>query len=162
VRTATVEVVRQVEFEPKVFNAAYVFVVEFLMADPLWYAESKTTVGPTIITMSSQNITINNAGTYESQKAIFTITGPITNPILTIGAIWMKYTGSVGSGSTLVIDCGAWTAKLDGVDVSGNISHDGALCWLPIPVSTTNSLNVASSGYTSGTTVKVQFYAPYV
>lgn len=162
VRTAVVEVVKEVEFEPRIGNAAYVFVVEFLMADPLWYADTKTTVGPTVITMASQNVTVNNAGTYESQKGVFTLTGPITNPILTIGAIWMKYSGAVGSGQTLVIDCSEWTAKLDGVDVSGNMSHDGALCWLPIPASATNSLNVASSGYTGATTVQVEFYAPFV
>lgn len=161
-RTATVEVAKAVEFTPKLFNEAYVLVVDFLMADPLWYAESKTTVGPTTITAASQNITVNNAGSYESQKGIITITGPITNPKLAIGSNWVQYTGTVGSGSTLVIDCSAWTAKVNGTDYSGNITHDGALCWLPIPASATNTLTVTCSGYAGATTVKVEFYAPYI
>lgn len=159
VRTATVEVVNQVTFEPKVGNLAYVFMVDFLMSDPLWYAETKTAFGPTTITMASQNITVTNAGTYQSEKAIFTLAGPLSNPKLTIGSVWVQYTGAIAGGQSLVIDCGAWTALLAGADVSGNITHDGDLCWLPIPVGA-NTLAVTTG--TTGGTVKVEFYAPYI
>jgi hypothetical protein len=159
-RLATVEVVRQVEFEPKVFNAAYVFMVEFLMADPLWYAEAATTVGPTVIYQSPQNITVTSAGSYRSDKAIFTIAGTITNPKLAIGAYWVQYTGTVGSGQSLVINCGTFTATLDGADVSGLITHEGGTVWLPVAAGA-NSLAVTCSG-TPGGSVTVTFTAPYV
>jgi len=161
IRTATAEVVATIDFEPKGLDSAYTFVVEFLLADPWWYAESLTTVGPTAITQSPQNITVTNGGTYKVEQAIITVTGPITNPKFAVGSIWVQYTGTVGSGETLVIDCGDWTAELDGADVSGNISHAGALRWLEFAVGG-NTLAVTSSGYGGGTTVTVAFYAPYV
>lgn len=160
-RLATVEVVSPVEFEPKVFNAAYVFMVEFLMADPLWYAESATTVGPTTITQNPQNITVTNPGSYESVKGVFTVRGPATNPKLTNGSYWVQYTGSVPSGQDLVIDCGAFTALLNGADVSGDISHEGGTVWLPVP-SLASTLTATISGYGAGTAVTVVFTAPYV
>lgn len=159
-RLATVEVVRQVEFEPKVFNAAYVFMVEFLMADPLWYAEAATTVGPTYIIQSPQNITVTNAGSYRSEKAVFTITGAITNPKLAIGAYWVQFTGTVGSGLSLIINCGTYTATLDGVDVTGQITHEGGTAWLPV-LPGANTLAVTCSG-TPGGSVRTVFTAPYV
>jgi len=159
-RVATVEVANAVEFEPRVFNAAYAFVVEFLMADPLWYATAATTVGPTVISSSPQNIAVTNGGTYQAEKATITITGPITDPKLTVG-VWVLYTGTVAAGETLTINCATWTATLAGADVSANISHDGDLRWLVFPVGA-NTLVVTGSGYTGATTVTITFTAAYI
>lgn len=158
-RTALAEVVNQIDFEPQGRTNVYAFVVEFVIAGGLWLAESKTTVGPTTISMVNQNITVTNAGTYKSEKAIFTLAGPLSNPKLTIGSVWVQYTGAIAGGQSLVIDCGAWTALLAGADVSGNITHDGDLCWLPIPAGA-NTLAVTTG--TTGGTVKVEFYPPYI
>ena len=159
-RQATAEVINVVEFKPEgPYN--YALVVEFVLADPWWYAETVTTVGPTTIIQSPQSISVDNPGTYKAEKAVLTITGPITDPKLTVDSVWVKYTGSVAAGSTLVLDCGDWTAELDGADVSGDISHEGDLRWLIFEVGT-NTLTLESSGFGSGTTVQVDFTAAYV
>jgi hypothetical protein len=132
-RLATVEVVRQVEFAPKVFNAAYVFMVEFLMADPLWYAENSVSFGPTNITMDPQNFTVINNGTYRAEKAVYTLEGTFDTPTLTLYDHSLTYHGPVTSGNPLVIDCAQYKARIGSQDVSGNISHTGGVVWLPIP-----------------------------
>lgn len=54
---------------------------------------------------------------------IWTITGPITNPVLenTTTGEQIEYVGTIGDGQTLVIDMGAQTALLDGLNVVANI-----------------------------------------
>jgi len=159
-RDATAEVVNVVEFQPT-GPYSYALMVEFVLADPWWYAQSVTTVGPTTIIQSPQNIAVTNDGTYKAEKATVTVAGPITDPKFAVGSIWVLYTGTVATGETLVIDCGDWTAELDGGDVSGNISHEGDLRWLVFAVGV-NTLIVTSSGFAGATTVTVEFTAAFV
>lgn len=159
-RVATAEVASAIEFQPRGPNL-YAFVVEFVLADPLWYAQSATTIGPTAIIQSPQNIAVNNGGTYKAEKPRLTVTGPITNPKFTIGSVWVMYTGVVQDGSTLVIDCGAWTATVDGTNVADDITHDGALRWLEVPVGV-STLTVESSGYGAATAVTLEFTAAFI
>ncbi len=158
-RQATAEVVDEIVFEPQGADNVYFLAVDFLLADPWWYAELATTVGPTTITGSPQSITVTNAGSRRSEKALFTITGAITNPRLTIGSYWVQYTGTVASGQTLTIDCSTFTATLGGADVSGEITHEGGVVWLPIP-SGANTMVVTGSGI-GGATVTAAFTAAY-
>lgn len=158
-RQAQVEVVNAIAFEPRSGNQAYTFVVDFVMADPLWYAATATTVGPTTITTSPKTITVANPGTYQSERAILTLAGPLTDPVLAFGSTWVQWIGAIANGQTLVIDCGAFTATLGGADVSEWVRHAGALCWLPIPAGS-NTLTVTSADL--GGSVTVAFYAPYV
>lgn len=151
-RLATAEVVSAVVFEPQGFNNLYALTVDFSLADPLWYAQTVTTVGPTTIGQSPQNITVTNGGTYQSEKAVFTLTGPLSDPKLAIGATWVQYTGAVVAGQTLVLRCEDFTATLAGVDVSGNVSHAGALSWLPLPVGV-NTLAVTTGTLGGAVTV---------
>lgn len=160
-RVALAEVVSAVEFQPKGPNNLYSFVVEFLLADPLWYAESATTVGPTTVTVSGQNIAVQNDGSYKCVDAVVTIEGVITDPKVAIGSIWVEYAGAVGSGETLVIDCGSWTAELDGVDVSGSISHDGAVAWLEVAPGA-NTATVTGTIGTPNPTVEFEFTEGFV
>lgn len=69
--------------------------------------------GPTIV----MNESIDNV------YPIWTITGPITNPVLenTTTGEQIEYVGTIGDGQTLVIDMGAQTALLDGLNVVANI-----------------------------------------
>jgi hypothetical protein len=158
-RLATAEVVNAVTFEPLGAGNAFGFSVEFLLADPLWYAQTVTTVGPTTIGQSPQNITVTNGGTYRGEKAILTLVGPLSNPKLAIGATWVQFTGAVGAGQTLVLRCEDFTATLAGADVSGNVSHAGALSWLPLPVGV-NTLAVTTG--TLGGSVTVAWTAAFV
>ena len=163
-RLATAEVVSEVVFELMGKDNVYFLEVEFLLADPWWYAESATTVGPTTMTASPQNLTVTNAGSRRSEAGVFTITGQVTNPRLTIGSYWVQYTGTVAYGQSLVINVGTFIATLAGADVSGDITHEGGVVWLPIPAGA-NTLTFTGSGLGSPPTqptVRCVFTAPYV
>lgn len=78
--------------------------------------EDTTSVGPTTVMVDS----IDNV------YPIWTLTGPATNPqlsILTTGTT-LTYTGNITSTQTLKIDMFNKTATLNGVSVIGNISGD--------------------------------------
>lgn len=159
-RLAQAEVVNQVEFRPEGTNNVYRLVVEFLLADPWWYAESATTVGPTSIVSNPQNITVTNAGTYQVDDAMITTVGEIVNPKFTVGSRWVQYTGTVPAGGTLVVNCGAFTAALNGANVTGDISHVGGVEWLLIqPGANTFTVSSSSMGTPA---VTVSFTAPFV
>lgn len=159
-RSAQAEVISAVPFEPQGSANVYSFLVEFVLADPWWYAPSETVIGPTSITGTPQEISLSNGGTARAEAATFTIGGAITDPKLAIGSTYVQYTGTVAGGETLEIFCESWTALLDGEDESGNISHAGDLCWLPIP-SGSSTLVVTGSSI-SGASVTVAFTAAYV
>ena len=135
-RVATVEVINQVDFDPG-GPWHYGIAVEFVFADPFWYAEQATTVGPTNITSNPQNIAVNNIGTYKADKATVTLVTPtggtVIDPKLTVGSYYVEYSGTVASAGTLVISCGSWSATNGTLNVSGDITHDGGLVWLSIP-----------------------------
>jgi hypothetical protein len=161
-RVAQAEVVEKFEFTPDAKGRAnvYGFAVMFTLADPCWYAETATTFGPERIGTTSDSFTINNPGTYEVTKAVITITGEITDPQLTIGSVWVKWTGTVGAAQALVIDCSAFTAELDESDASDGITHSDPGPWLPIP-SGDSTLEVASASV-SGAAVTVEFVAAHL
>ena len=143
-RQAAAEVVSSVAFEPFGTAPYYRYVVEFSMANPFWRAETARTATGTI-TSSPQNVTLVNNGTYRCEDGTVQITGQIVDPKFTIGDDWVQYTGTVSAGGTLVINCGSWVATNGTVDVSGDISHDGDLVWLPIPVGTAVTMVVTGS-----------------
>lgn len=72
--------------------------------------------GPTIV----MNESIDNV------YPIWTITGPITNPVLenTTTGEQIEYVGTIGEGQTLIIDMGEQTALLDGLNVLSNVAGE--------------------------------------
>ncbi len=72
--------------------------------------------------------TITNNGTFET-GLIIEISGPVTNPSLTIGNDTLAYTGTIPSGKKLTIDTEAQTAKIDNQNVIGN--YNGVFPMLP-------------------------------
>jgi phage-related protein len=79
-------------------------------ADPFWRS-----VVEHVLTGSG---VITNAGTFETPPTV-EITGPVTNPSLTIGSQTLAYTGTVPTGQKLIITAieeGAGTAKIDSVN----------------------------------------------
>lgn len=162
VRQAPAEVVSSVQFEPFGTAPFYRYVVEFSMADPLWRAETGRTVGPVTITTNPQNVTLVNNGTYRQEQGTIKVTGEITDPKFTIGSDWVLYTGTVAGGGTLTIDCSNWTATNGTVDVSGDISHDGDLVWLPIPCGTAVTMAVSCGTLTGSPAVTVTHLEGYL
>lgn len=158
VRVAQAEVISVVEFQP-VGPHSFRFAVTFVLADPFWYAQSATTVGPVAITTTDQNIGLVSNGTYRALPTL-TVTGEIATPKFTIGSIWVRWNDTVPAGSTLILDCSTWQATLDGVRRNGDIEHDGALRWLEIPAGV-STLNVASASV-SGATVTIEWTDTFI
>ena len=158
-RVATVEVINQVDFDPG-GPWHYGLAVEFAFADPFWYAENATVVGPTNITSNPQNIALDNIGTYRAEKPTVTLLTPaggtVINPKFTVGDYYVEYTGTVAASGTLVLSCGSFTAMKGTQVVTGDIAHDGGLVWLSLPV---GSADLAfSAGSVVGTpTVQVSW-----
>jgi hypothetical protein len=159
-RWARVEVANTVEFEPG-GPYHYNFLVEFIFADPFWYAESPVIIGPRGISFTPYNIGVNNPGTYKAEKVVITVTGEMTNPRFTVGQIWVQYNGTVAGGETLIIDGGDWKAEKNGVDATKDISHDGAIRWLELPVGI-STLTVTGTVGSPTPTVKVEFTPVYI
>lgn len=159
-RIAEVEVINQVEFNPQ-GPWHYGIAVEFAFADPFWYAENATTVGPTSISSNPQNLAMNNTGTYRAEKATVTLIvpsgGTVITPRFTDGSYYVEYSGTVTNG-TLTISCGSFTAINGTTTVTGDITHDGGLVWLSIP---TGSSDIAFSASTVvGTPTVTVSYTP--
>ena len=164
-RQAPAEILSSVQFEPFGTAPYYQFVVEWVMHYPFWRAETARTTGPTNLTTSPQNVTLVNNGTYRNEQGTISVTGQIVDPKLTIGDDWVQYTGTVAAGGTLTIDCASWVATNGTVDVSGDISHEGDLVWLPIPTGT--AVTLAVSGTSMGTgintpTIAVSYLEAYL
>lgn len=141
-------------------------VADLLMADPLWYATSNTTA-TTPFSSVPTNLTVTNPGTYPADRMTITLYCPsspaalLTDPVITIGSVWVKYTGVVGSGSTLTINTGAFTATVGSTDVTGAITHSGAVRWLVVPIGA-NTATVSAAGISNTPTLTITFAAPYL
>lgn len=160
--TGTVEV-RTVRLTP---GGAYHYdmAVSMVMPDPLWYAASAT-VATTPFSSVPVNLSVTNAGTYQAERAVIAIAcgpgGSLTNPTITCGSTWVKYTGVIAANETLSIDCGAFTATKNGTSVLANITHNTAYTrWLIIPKGK-NDVTVSADGISHTLDLTVTFSAPY-
>lgn len=79
---------------------------------------------------------ITNPGDTVSRSGTVTFLGPLTNPKLTNYTpdtdVWVKYTGSLIAGQTLVLDVAEHTAirQPDGASLIGSMSNAGAKQWM--------------------------------
>jgi phage-related protein len=144
VQNISAEVVNVISFEP-LSDKLYSMVIEFLAADPYWKDNTNTSVDEDDIASSPYNFSCNNSGTYANDRSVITIDGIVTNPRITIDSVYVQYTGTVGSGDQLVIDCEDFTAELNGTAVAGDISHSGAVSWLVIPAGNNTATFTGSS-----------------
>lgn len=159
-RVATAEVANVVEFTPG-GPYHYDVAVEFVLADPWWYAEAPRSV-TAAISAGSQNIAVANNGTWQNEAATLTVVGPCGTPKFAIGSNWVQYGGSVAAGDTLVMSCGSYTATIGTANVVEHITHDGALVWLPVPVGTANTCAFTCAGYGTATRVTIALTEAYV
>ncbi len=90
--------------------------------------------------------TLINSGTFET-SLLLEITGPITNPSLTVGGHLLSYAGIIPSGQTLVINSngGTGTVKLAGVNAMAG--YNGVFPSLP----------PGSTNVTAGSNVKIRW-----
>ena len=134
------------------------FTVDLLCPDPHWYGATKQQDIP--LTLASHNVTLNNAGTAASRRAVLTVAGLVDGIKVenTTTGTWVHYDGDVGGG-TLIINCAAWAATLDGDNRVGLISHAGDPSFLVIAPGD-NSLVITCTAVPAGS-LGIVFPVPY-
>lgn len=157
VLTISAEVRTTVQFQAA-SDRVYNFVVEFTCAYPYWSGPADASATGSI-SASPTNVAISNSGTAETDDPTITIVGAITNPRVTIGSVWVQYTGTVSAGATLTINGDDYTADVDGVDVTSSITHSGDARWLVVPASASSAVVTGSS--LSGATINITYRPRY-
>lgn len=143
------------------------FSVALCMPEPFWEDVSISSIDLPI----AQNGEVSQlAGTTAPiEDAVFTITGPATNPkceALIAGAplenpTWFLYSGTVGVGQTLVVDCENWALSGTGgfTPNYANFSHMGGARWftfVPGLVDAAPGLRITASSTSGATRLNVQ------
>ena len=99
-------------------------------------------------------------GTAYIEDAVITVTGPITNPVVSnsVTNTSVTLTGSVPAGQTWTIDCGAWTSVVNGSSVLQNTTHSGHSRFLLIDAGSLSgppSVTLSGSGTTTATNLSI-------
>jgi len=165
--TGTVEV-RDVRFTP---GGAYHYdvAVSMVMPDPLWYATSATTASTGFSSVPASPLAVVNGGTYVARNMTVTLACPaspaasLTNPKVTIGSFWAKYTGVIAPGQSLVIQPHLFAATYAGNSVVSDMSwnESNGPVWLELARGS-NNVVVSADGISNTPTITVSFYAPYL
>lgn len=116
-----------------------------------------------IVQGSGTNISlaVANAGNVPMDDAVISIareTGTVTQVTITAAGIALRWTGSLGAGQTLVIDCERQTVRVNGVDAYAGFSllpSHSANGWLPLRTGMT-AVSVAALG--GDVTASVEHY----
>lgn len=146
-------------------GALYVGIADFLLADPWLYTPAQTVTAA--VPSSPTAFTVTNPGTAYPcgpQGALtVTYTGPISNPVLTNAANGVSLTVNVtvAAGTTLVVDCVAYTALNSGANAIASVQHSGAAQFMVLQPGA-NPLTVTGTGMTGATAVSVWFTPPYI
>lgn len=136
----------------------YIAIVPFTLADPYFYGPAITTT--TDVSSGSAVQTVTHPGTVRGWKPVLTLTGAASNPEIANAAnsVSVQALVTVPGGQNLIIDCGAWTALLNGTSVIGSIRHSGAFPFMFFEPGA-NPLTVTGGG--SGATLTTVFAPPY-
>ena len=102
-----------------------------------WEDESVTTQSAVAgaVIPKNLNATLFTGMTGVIDDAVITVTGPIVNPVVTDAETgnYVKYSGSVGSGQTWVVDVAAATSTLNGSSVIQATTHTGGYKLFSVP-----------------------------
>lgn len=131
--------------------------VDLLLADPWFYQTQLTQAVP----LSGTPTVVTNTGDarttgYGCQLEFI---GPLTNPQLTNGSVWVKVGTAIATGDKVTLDLWDWTAIRDGdgANLIGAVQHSGARQWMPLEIGANSLVLSASSG--SGS-VNVKYRLP--
>lgn len=127
--------------------------VDLLLADPWFYTAQQTVNVP----VSGTPTVVNNTGDARTTGygCQLEFVGPLTNPQLTNGSVWVKVGTSIATGDKVTLDLWDWTAlrDLDGANLIGAVQHSGARQWMPLEIGA-NSLVLSVSSGTGSVNVK--------
>lgn len=119
--------------------------VDLLMANP-WFYEAQQTATlvkdtPQVVVNGGDARTTGYGGTIE-------FIGPLTNPKITNGTIWVQVGLAIATGDKVTLDLWDWTAVRDGdgANVIGAVTHSGARQWLPLAKGNNTLELTATSG----------------
>lgn len=156
-REAQAEVARTLGFRKQ--GPAYGrFTVDFLLAEPHMRSDTLTDTGSVGISSSPHDFTLNNPGTAEDRSAIITFDGPLENPKLTNqdNGIWVGLIGILGAGSSYEINTAEFSISPTDYDI---LQHSGDNYFMVINPGD-NAMRLETD--TTGGSVRIQFYAPYL
>ena len=151
--------------EPALSEAVHVdwqpLTLRFQLESEVWQGAAHSEV--TGLDESPQACGAPNNGNVPVRDAVFTLTAagtPITAVTVTMtGVSQFTWTGSIGVGKSLVIDCGAGTVKNDGADAYSTFAltaNHKIREWLRLAAGL-NSVLVARSGGSSASTVTIAY-----
>ena len=163
VRNIQASVEKSLEVERITADFARV-VVEFNCSSPYFRSSVASTDNTTTISTTDTAMVVDNIGTVEERDPTITLVGPLKNVIISsTDSVTLTYTGTLASTDTVVIQTattGEYTATLNGAsNVIGNVTHSGSSALLVL-FPGTNNLGVKTE--TTGGTVKVAFYPPFL
>jgi phage-related protein len=140
------------------------FVIDFECPSPFWRASSPT--APAFaINATPKAGTVTHPGNVEELEPTITLTGPLSNTVITNSTnSWsLTYTGTIASPRvvTITVSNGQWVATTDlGANVIGNLTHSGGSSLMKFNPGN-NVLSIADGTHTAGT-VSFSFNAPYL
>lgn len=126
-------------------------------------ALARSVVGTPGVGWSNQVMDLSalDGGSAPMDNAVITVNGPFTNPRVfdPITNTWVQYNGTLATGDTWVVDCGAWTSTVNGVGALINTQHYGHARFIVIDPGTYGrkpSIQVTGTGTgaTSNITIK--------
>lgn len=120
-------------------------------------------------------VAIMDGTTGPVEDSVITIVGPATNPRIEAlysgdpleNPSWFQYSGTIGAGKTLIVNCGNWTLTGTGgltVDYS-LFTHAGGARWLtivPAPIGQVPGLRITASSTTGATKVNLSARRKYL
>lgn len=147
----------------------YDMMAELVMTDPLWYATTATSASTGFSSVPASPLVVVNGGTYAARNMTVTLACPaspaasLTNPKITIGSFWAKYTGVIAAGQSLVIQPHLFAATYAGNSVVSGMSwnESNGPIWLELARGS-NNVVVSADGISNTPTITVAFYAPYL
>lgn len=103
IRQAMCDVLTSIDFTTQGVNPIAKFVVELINTDSFWKDVTLTNANSSLI---NSPWTWATGGTAPVNDAVYTVTGPITNPRVTdeVSGAYLQYGGTVAGGQTLVMN----------------------------------------------------------
>lgn len=171
-RRAMAECTEAIDLSPKGRGLAN-FSVALKVPSVFW--EDTSTVSQDLVPPHTGPVSVLNGMTAPIEDAVFTVTGPMTNPRVESwfngGAlevpVWFQYSGTVPAGQTLTIDCSKWVLTGGGgfTPVYANFTHAGSARWMVIEPDldgNTPGLKVTGSATTSASKVTITARRKYL
>ena len=129
VREAYVQVAEAIEPEIQGQRMHATFTVSLQIPDVYWQDTTDTTQAATAGSSLPKTLTLSSFAGMEGpiEDSQVTVTGPVTNPRVTDTetGIYTQFNGTVGAGSTWVVDNKNFTSKVNGSDVLAATTHVG-------------------------------------